>query len=369
MLKYDGNTYQIHFTHSIVPVDPTHPQPDYNYGKENLLRKVSRTINYINADGKLFSTKSDSMNFVGTGNFDKVTHQLVSVDNNGKITGLGHLTWVPDKESLPAVASPAVDNQHVALITPADQADGTNVKGITFDYNSGNLMVDVYYAKDNTVAKNAKTVNVTQTVHFVNAAGQTVLPDNVQTITFNRTPDITNTTTNKTTPGAWDKDSDTYQDVVVPTLNGYVTSTKLVKGQTITHDSKNSVIVVVYQPTGSLIPVDQHGNPIKGAPTPQYPTDPNDPTKVTPNEPIPNVPGYRPVEGQPTTVTPGNPTQNTEVRYTNQQVAIVNYIDIDTGTTLATSGLIYGDAGSAINYSTADKIAGFKAQGLPCNLR
>ena len=362
-LKYDGNTYQIHFTHTVVPVDPTHPQPDYNYGKENLLRKVSRTINYINADGKLFSTKSDSMNFVGTGNFDKVTHQLVSVDNNGKITGLGHLTWVPDKESLPAVASPAVDNQHVALITPADQADGTNVKGITFDYNSGNLMVDVYYAKDNTVAKNAKTVNVTQTVHFVNAAGQTVLPDNVQTITFNRTPDVTNTTTNKTTPGAWDKDSDTYQDVVVPTLNGYVTSTKLVKGQTITHDSKNSVIVVVYQPTGSLIPVDQHGNPIKGAPTPQYPTDPNDPTKVTPNEPIPNVPGYRPVEGQPTTVTPGNPTQNTEVRYTNQQVAVVNYIDIDTGTTLATSGLIYGDAGSAINYSTADKIAGFKAQG------
>ena len=362
-LKYDGNTYQIHFTHTVVPVDPTHPQPDYNYGKENLLRKVSRTINYINADGKLFSTKSDSMNFVGTGNFDKVTHQLVSVDNNGKITGLGHLTWVPDKESLPAVASPAVDNQHVALITPADQADGTNVKGITFDYNSGNLMVDVYYAKDNTVAKNAKTVNVTQTVHFVNAAGQTVLPDNVQTITFSRTPDVTNTTTNKTTPGAWDKDSDTYQDVVVPTLNGYVTSTKLVKGQTITHDSKNSVIVVVYQPTGSLIPVDQHGNPIKGAPTPQYPTDPNDPTKVTPNEPIPNVPGYRPVEGQPTTVTPGNPTQNTEVRYTNQQVAVVNYIDIDTGTTLATSGLIYGDAGSAINYSTADKIAGFKAQG------
>ena len=362
-LKYDGNTYQIHFTHTVVPVDPTHPQPDYNYGKENLLRKVSRTINYINADGKLFSTKSDSMNFVGTGNFDKVTHQLVSVDNNGKITGLGHLTWVPDKESLPAVASPAVDNQHVALITPADQADGTNVKGIIFDYNSGNLMVDVYYAKDNTVAKNAKTVNVTQTVHFVNAAGQTVLPDNVQTITFNRTPDVTNTTTNKTTPGAWDKDSDTYQDVVVPTLNGYVTSTKLVKGQTITHDSKNSVIVVVYQPTGSLIPVDQHGNPIKGAPTPQYPTDPNDPTKVTPNEPIPNVPGYRPVEGQPTTVTPGNPTQNTEVRYTNQQVAVVNYIDIDTGTTLATSGLIYGDAGSAINYSTADKIAGFKAQG------
>ena len=356
-LKYDGKTYTIHFTHTVVPVTPNQPQPDYNYGKENLLRKVTRTINYINADGKLVGNKTDAMNFVGTGYFDKVTHQLVSLDSKGKITGLGHLTWAPDKESLPAVTSPTINGEHVALITPADQADGTNVKGVTFDYNSGNLMIDVYYVKDEMVAKNAQTVNIKQTVHFVNAAGKTVLPDNVQTITFKRTPDVTNETTGKTTTGAWDKTSDTYHDVTVPTLNGYVANMKLIKGQTITHDSKDSVITVVYQPTGKLIPVDQHGNPIKGAATPQYPTDSTDPTKVTPNEAIPVVPGYRPADGQSTTVTPVDPIQNTDVHYTNEQVAVVNYIDANTGKQLATSGPIYGESNSPIAYSTKGELA------------
>ena len=362
-LKYDGRTYTIHFTHTVVPVTPNQPQPDYNYGRENLLRKVTRTINYINADGKLVGNKTDAMNFVGTGYFDKVTHQLVSVNKDGKITGIGHLDWVPDKESLPAVTSPAIDGEHVALITPADQADGTNVKGVTFDYNSGDLMVDVYYVKDNMVAKNAQTVNIKQTVHFIDAAGKTVLPDNVQTITFNRTPDVTNETTGKTTTGAWDKTSDTYQDVTVPTLNGYVANTKLVKGQTVTHDSKDVVVTVVYQPTGKIVPVDQHGNPIKGAATPQYPTDPTDPTKVVPNEAIPAVPGYRPADGQSTTVTPTDPIQNTDVRYTNEQVAVISYVDANTGKQLATSGPIYGESNSPIAYSTKGELVVLGAQG------
>ena len=362
-LKYDGQTYTIHFTHTVVPVTPNQPQPDYNYGRENLLRKVTRTINYINADGKLVGNKTDAMNFVGTGYFDKVTHQLVSVNKDGKITGIGHLDWVPDKESLPAVTSPAISGEHVALITPASQADGTNVKGITFDYNSGDLMVDVYYVKDNMVAKNAQTVNIKQTVHFINAAGKTVLPDNVQTITFNRTPDVTNETTGKTTNGAWDKTSDTYQDVTVPTLNGYIANTKLVKGQTVTHDSKDVVVTVVYQPTGKLVPVDQHGNPIKGATTPQYPTDPTDPTKVEPNEAIPTVPGYRPADGQSTTVTPTDPIQNADVRYTNEQVAVISYVDANTGKQLATSGPIYGESNSPIAYSTKGELAVLGAQG------
>ncbi|TGY10060.1 YSIRK signal domain/LPXTG anchor domain surface protein, partial [Lactobacillus intestinalis] len=53
-----------------------------------------------------------------------------------------------------------------------------------------------------------------------------------------------------------------------------------------------------------------------GADQPQYKNDPTDPTKVTPNEPVPNVPGYTPSQN---TITPVDPAKDTPVVY-NQNV-------------------------------------------------
>ncbi|MEY8663115.1 MucBP domain-containing protein, partial [Ligilactobacillus faecis] len=47
-------------------------------------------------------------------------------------------------------------------------------------------------------------------------------------------------------------------------------------------------------------------------PTPQYPNDPTDPSKTVPNQPVPEIPGYRP---EVPTVTPDKPGENTPVIY------------------------------------------------------
>ena len=55
---------------------------------------------------------------------------------------------------------------------------------------------------------------------------------------------------------------------------------------------------------------------IPGADTPIYQNDPNDPSKVVPNEPTPTVPGYTP---STPSVTPADPTKDTPVPYTKNE--------------------------------------------------
>ncbi|MCC4494311.1 hypothetical protein LMB86_00100, partial [Limosilactobacillus reuteri] len=50
-------------------------------------------------------------------------------------------------------------------------------------------------------------------------------------------------------------------------------------------------VEVPYTKNGKIVPVDLDGHKIPNAPTPTYTTNPNDPTKVVPNEPVPTIPG------------------------------------------------------------------------------
>ncbi|MCC4382261.1 MucBP domain-containing protein, partial [Limosilactobacillus reuteri] len=88
------------------------------------------------------------------------------------------------------------------------------------------------------------------------------------------------------------------------------------------------------------------------------------PAKVTPDEPVPNVPGYTP---SVPTVTPTDPGKDTPVPYNpivNDQNAVVNYVDQDNNNAqIATSGNLTGKPGSVINYSTADQIKQLENQG------
>jgi len=79
-----------------------------------------------------------------------------------------------------------------------------------------------------------------------------------------------------------------------------------------TFDTGNVTVDFVYKPVGKIIPVDESGKEISGAKTPSYKNDPNDPTKVTENEPVPEVTGYTP---DVKTVTPTNPGEDTKVVY------------------------------------------------------
>ncbi|WP_217937840.1 MucBP domain-containing protein, partial [Ligilactobacillus murinus] len=74
----------------------------------------------------------------------------------------------------------------------------------------------------------------------------------------------------------------------------------------------NVTVTFTYAKLGKIIPVDPEGNPIPDAPTPQYPNDPTDPGKTTPDQPVPEIPGYRP---EVPSVTPTDPGKDTPVKY------------------------------------------------------
>ncbi|MFR0541706.1 mucus-binding protein, partial [Lactobacillus delbrueckii subsp. bulgaricus] len=93
-------------------------------------------------------------------------------------------------------------------------------------------------------------------------------------------------------------------------ITGYV----LVKttDTTGTFTDGNKTAVFTYKKLGKIVPVDPKGNPIPGADTPTYKNDPDDPSKVVPNEPTPKVPGYK---TDVPNVTPEDPTKDTLVPY------------------------------------------------------
>ncbi|WP_035460404.1 mucin-binding protein, partial [Ligilactobacillus apodemi] len=87
--------------------------------------------------------------------------------------------------------------------------------------------------------------------------------------------------------------------------------------------------------------------------------DPDDPTKVVPNEPVPEIPGKTP---ETPTVTPNDPTKDTEVVYASQK-AVINYIDQDNNDSILASDSVVGASDEKINYSTADQINALLAKG------
>ncbi|MFR0608308.1 mucin-binding protein, partial [Limosilactobacillus balticus] len=350
------HVFNVHLTHSTSPVNPDHPGAGYS--ATDLKKTVTRTINYLDGQGNTVANSvSQSFDFIANGTVDNVTHKLVTVEN-GKITGDGQLTWNATSHDFDAVDSPAVNGMHVANVTPADQKDGDNVAKTTVNNQSGNILVNVYYAPNGTHQDGAKTIPSTQTVTFVDEDGNELHAPAVSDFTFSRTPDITDAE-GKTTEGSWNATSHTYGTVNVPVIPGYVAEVTTAGGKTATIDNPNVTDKVVYKKVGKIIPVDPTGKPIPDAPTPNYPNDPTDPTKVTPGEPVPSIPGYTP---DTPTVTPEVPTTDTPVVYRQNVQATVTYIDDVTGSTLKTDSL-NGLEGKASDYSTKGSIANYESQG------
>ncbi|MFR0514754.1 mucin-binding protein [Limosilactobacillus mucosae] len=170
--------------------------------------------------------------------------------------------------------------------------------------------------------------DASQTIHYV-GAGEDTPADNVvtQKDAFTRTVTIDKVTGKVLSYTDWTGEK-TFNNVDTPVVDGYHADKKVAGGLTATVDNPDVEETVTYAPNGKLVPVDPNGTPIPGADTPTYPTDPNDPTKVVPNEPIPDVPNWTPVDPSP--VTPSNPGEDTPVPYTQNQYGLTEkFVDED----------------------------------------
>lgn len=144
---------------------------------------------------------------------------------------------------------------------------------------------------------NNKQGKVSRTIHYVYSDGRKAKDDTVQTV------DVTEDENgNVIKPG-------TYKAVKPDVINGYVSNVSEVPEETA---DKNKEVTVTYTKVGNFKPKDPNGNPIPGAQDQPYKNDPNDPSKVIPDEPVPNIPGYIP---DTPTVTPKDPTKDTNVTY------------------------------------------------------
>ncbi|WP_025084146.1 mucin-binding protein [Lactobacillus kefiranofaciens] len=203
-----------------------------------------------------------------------------------------------------------------------------------------------------------------QIIHYV-GAGEKTPKDNQQDTTFTRKITFDNVTEKIIDSGTWTPASHQFTVVNTPVVQGYVADVKAAGGFKATPADPEKTYIVTYQKIGKIIPVDQNDKPIPNAPTPEYKNDPNDPTKVIPDEDIPTVPGYEPKNpGQK--VTPTNPTKDTEVPYVQNVVEgkiVVDYIDSDDHDAILATKTLTGKMGEKITYTTSAEIRNLTNKG------
>ncbi len=284
--------------------------------------------------------------------------ETVTYQPNGKIIPVD-----PNGDPIPNVPTPTyptdpTDPTKVVPDEPVPEIPGLipSVPTVTPENPGKDTPVPYTPVKD---PDKVTTVEGKQIIHFVDGDNNKPLKDpNIQTYEF------------KITNGVPNESSHTFTLVNVPVIPGYVAEIKSAGGKTVTPDKPLAEVTVVYHKIGKIVPVDPNGNPIPNVPTPSYTNDPTDPTKVVPNEPVPAIPGKTPDK---TTVTPIDPTKDTPVVYKddkvppapNTQKAVVNFIDVNTGKIISTSGILSGHPGEEINklFSSAEVIKQLEAAG------
>lgn len=269
---------------------------------------VTRTVEYQVPDGYDAPDPSvQKVEFTRKGMEDLVTHKKT------------WRAWNANSLTFNQVNSPAIDGL---------RPDKQFIASVSVTPTSNNIREVVKYTP---TTKNEEA-NPTRTIKYIVPNGDTPEPD-VQTGKVTRTDHINSD--GSVVPGPW-KPEEGYTEVDSPVVDGYTTKTKSVPANE-PKDDKNTTIEVVYSPNGHIIPVDQNGKPIEGADHPQYQTDYNDPSKVTPTD-VPDIDGYTPSQ---TTVTPTDPTKDTQIIYTLtdppvQHTRTINYVYSTGGTALPT---------------------------------
>ena len=115
----------------------------------------------------------------------------------------------------------------------------------------------------------------------------------------------------KTKETVWNEKTHTYSSVDVPVVEKYFSDKKRAGGETLTPEKPEVTDTVTYKHLGKILPVDEKGNPIEKAATPDYLNDLTDPTKAL-ETPVPELEGYVPTVKS---VLPKDPGVDTKVVY------------------------------------------------------
>ena len=91
----------------------------------------------------------------------------------------------------------------------------------------------------------------------------------------------------------WAEKTHAYSSVDVPVVEKYFADKKQAGGKEVTPEKPEVTDTVTYKHLGKIVPVDEKGNLIEKAPTPDYLNDLKDPTKAM-ETPVPELKGYTP---------------------------------------------------------------------------
>ena len=119
----------------------------------------------------------------------------------------------------------------------------------------------------------------------------------------------------KTKETVWNEKTHAYNSVDVPVVEKYFADKKQAGGETLTPEKPEVTETVTYKHLGKIVPVDEKGNLIEGAATPDYLNDLKDPTKAL-ETPVPEVKGYVPTVKS---VLPKDPGVDTKVVYKKEE--------------------------------------------------
>ena len=109
----------------------------------------------------------------------------------------------------------------------------------------------------------------------------------------------------------WKEKTHAYSSVDVPVVEKYFADKKQAGGKEVTPEKPEVTDTVTYKHLGKIVPVDEKGNLIEKAPTPDYLNDLKDPTKAM-ETPVPELAGY---EASVSSVLPKDPGVDTKVVY------------------------------------------------------
>ena len=109
----------------------------------------------------------------------------------------------------------------------------------------------------------------------------------------------------------WKEKTHAYSSVDVPVVEKYFADKKQAGGKEVTPEKPEVTDTVMYKHLGKIVPVDEKGNLIEKAPTPDYLNDLKDPTKAM-ETPVPELAGY---EASVSSVLPKDPGVDTKVVY------------------------------------------------------
>ncbi|MCT7689975.1 YSIRK-type signal peptide-containing protein [Lactobacillus iners] len=263
---------------------------------------------------------------------------------------------------------PSLEPGTTKVIQEGQKGKGDSTKTTISEDKKYDIPVEVV-VKSNPIEVNAQEKTSTQTINFVDESGNKLHDSTISSFIYKKAPDIVEKATGELIKGGqWNYTSHTFNQVNVPVIAGYVAETKQAGGLTSTLNDLDVEQTIVFKKIGHIVPVDPTGTPIPDQKHPQFPNEPDDPTKAIPGQ-KPNIPGYHPESGKPgdsVNPNPVNPSKDVPIVYVKDQGAVsVIFHDDTTNSTIPGVGFHSGniDADTPVEYSLDKNISDLEKQG------